>query len=492
MTGFDIIAVSAEPVNTFYNDSTSPELNVFAQVDLNYGSITLEFSEVIDFDTFHPEYITLQNLFEPPHEQLNLTGGDPIQITLNTVQVNFSMFDLYNLKRDPYICTYRGNCYITASSHLVQDTAGNLFASVPLSEPGIIVQMFITDSMDPELDSYELDLDSNQLKLLFNEPIDTESLDVTGFTLQAFANVSLESERYTLNDADVYSIDAVTIMLNLSDYDANVIKAKDFATKMSNTYLRIAEAAAYDLATSQNPIAATAVGTQVQLFTSDSTPPMLEGFTLDLQLDTLTLTFDEPVRVSTFIFSGITLKSNCTAGSNYTLTGGSFIPEDVEDGVIEVTIAISYTDLIGIKSDVNLATDTDSTFLEIIEAAVEDMASESIGYIACAPTTIVTLDSIHLMLLAFDVDMHSGSFALTFSDVVDAHSWNPTAIQFQSEQTAIEGVTYRLTSGSTSLSTNGYSIAVSLSDQDLFGIKSIENLATTENNTYITVQSICY
>ena len=46
--------------------------------------------------------------------------------------------------------------------------------------------------------------------------------------------------------------------------------------------------------------------------------------------------------------------------------------------------------------------------------------------------------------------------------------------------------TYRLTSGSTSSSSNGYVIAVDLSDLDLLGIKSTFNL---EDNTYITIQA---
>jgi hypothetical protein len=489
MMGLNVFSVSEEQVNVFVNDSTSPRLSLFGEIDLNLGTVTLEFSEVIDFITFQPEYITLQNLFEPPHRQLNLTGGEPTQITLSSVLVSLTMSDLYNLKRDSDICTYRGNCYITATPDLVLDIAGNVFAGVPLLEPGIIVRMFVSDSVRPQLRGFDLDLDSNQLKLVFDEPIAIESLDITGFTLQSQSTVALSSEKYTLMDGNVYSLDAVTIMVNLSQDDANAIKARSFGTDESNTFLSIAEAAVYDLASSENAIAAMAIGEQVQTFTPDTTPPVLQGFTLNLHSDVLTLTFSEPVRVSTFNISNITIKSNCTAGSNFTLTGGTFSPDNIQDGVTEVTIALSEDDLIAIKSNIALATNTDNTFLELPGMTVEDMALQNIEFVECAPTVIVTPDSVRLMVTDFDIDMFSGGFTLLFSDVVDAHTWNPRAIRFQSNETAVDGMTYRLTSGSTSSSSNGYVIAVDLSDLDLLGLKSTFNLATTEDNTYITVQA---
>ena len=489
MTGLQVYTVSGEEVNVFVNDTTSPSLSQFAEIDLRLGTLTLVFSETIAFETFNPQHITLQNLFEPPHEQLNLTGGNFTELTHYSVQVELSMPDLSSLKRDSDICTYRGNCYITASTELLQDIAGNSFAGVPLTEPGVIVREYIRDDLQPQLESFDLDLNSNQLKLVFDEPIDIDTLDVTRLTLQAESSVSLPLEEHTLTDGNAYSLDAITIMVNLSLEDANVIKARDFATSEDNTYLTIAAAAVYDLASPANPIATLTPGQQVDNYTQDSTPPMLRGFTLDLQGDELTLTFNEPVRVSSFNFTGITIKSNCTGGSNFTLTDGSFNPANLQDGVTEVSIVLTGEDLIAIKSDVMLATDTDNTYLSVTDTTVEDMSAQRLLEVACLFTVVVTPDTVRLQLRSFDVDLHTGSFNLTFDDVVDSLTWNPRAILFQSDFTYIEGLTYRLTSGSTTNSPNGYTISVSISDTDLLGLKSIEGLATDENNTYITMQA---
>jgi len=41
----------------------------------------------------------LQNQFEPPHDQFNLTGGSVTQLSTTSVAVNLTMSDLVSLKR---------------------------------------------------------------------------------------------------------------------------------------------------------------------------------------------------------------------------------------------------------------------------------------------------------------------------------------------------------------------------------------------------------
>jgi len=158
MSGFAVFGVSGERVNVFTNDTTAPILEIFAEINLQTGQITLIFSETIDFATFSPEYISLQNLFEPPHDQFNLTGGSVTQLSTTSVAVNLTMSDLASLKRETTICTYRGNCYIVATPFLLRDIAGNNFAGIQQREPGVIVRNYIADNLNPQLVSFDLDL----------------------------------------------------------------------------------------------------------------------------------------------------------------------------------------------------------------------------------------------------------------------------------------------------------------------------------------------
>ena len=70
-----------------------------SEINLQTSQTTLIFSETIDFAIFSPEYIRLQNQFEPPHDQFNLTGGSVTQLSTTSVAVNLTMSDLASLKR---------------------------------------------------------------------------------------------------------------------------------------------------------------------------------------------------------------------------------------------------------------------------------------------------------------------------------------------------------------------------------------------------------
>ena len=191
-------------------------------------------------------------------------------------------------------------------------------------------------------------------------------------------------------------------MINLTNMDTIAIKAAPFATEMADTYLTIFMGAIYDLAANANPIDTLNTGVQVLNYTADQSPPELIAFHLDLELDELSLAFNEPVRTSTFMFTGVTIMSNCSGGSQYTLTGGEFQPPDVRDGVTQIVVSISPEDLIAIKSDVMLATDSANTYIRLDNRTVEDVALNSILAVDCLGTIVITPDTVRLQLLSFD------------------------------------------------------------------------------------------
>ena len=179
----------------------------FVQINMENGTLILEFSETIDFVTFSPEQISLQSIFDPPLDRFNITDANSTQLSLTTIEVELSMSDLADLKRELTVCTSRGNCYIFATQELIMDTAGNSFSAIPLVSPGVIVQEFIRDDLNPVLVSFDLDLDSNQLLLEFDEPIDVDSLNPTGITIH---DAEMPINSFELTNGVVYSIDAVT------------------------------------------------------------------------------------------------------------------------------------------------------------------------------------------------------------------------------------------------------------------------------------------
>ena len=487
MAGFPIMAVNRRNVSMIVNDTTSPRVEEFVEINLQTGTLTLEFDETVIPSTFQPQYITLQSLFSDPLSQVNLTNGTITVVSLTTIAVTMSMDDLVTLKSDLDVCTTRGNCWLLAGAPLVEDTSGNLLS--PLSM-GVIVERFVPDMQSPSLVDFDLDMNATELYLEFDEPMDISegNIDLTGLTLQRAPQVTSADDYHTLTGGSVSLVDPLNIRIVLDPSDANAIKAATFATGRADTYLVIANNSIFDLALNMNGIVSEGDGTQVRQYTNDTTGPTLEGFALDLERDVLTLTFNEPVEVSTLNFTGITVRSNCTAGTSFTLTAGEFIPPTLSGGHLVVRITLDPDDLIAIKSNTNLATDENNTFLVVMSSSVKDVAYNDFVGSECLGSSIPETDTLRMQLITFDLDINNGRLNLTFDDVADASTFMPEAFQFQTGQTSGNGPVYRLTSGSTIVSAdNGYVIMVQLSPEDHFGLKLQPGLASNENNTFITM-----
>jgi len=86
------------------------------------------------------------------------------------------------------------------------------------------------------------------------------------------------------------------LVVQLSAEDLNAIKQRlTVATASTDTYLTVVEGGVQD--TCSNPLAAISNGAAIRVgnYTSDTTSPTLEAFSLDLTNNTLTLTFSETV-----------------------------------------------------------------------------------------------------------------------------------------------------------------------------------------------------
>ena len=90
-------------------------------------------------------------------------------------------------------------------------------------------------------------------------------------------------------------------------------------------------------------------------------------------------------------------------------------------------------------------------------------------------------------LVNFTLDMNTGLIEIFYTDVVNNEIFDPTQITLRGSRNASDTSTvYRLTGGNTA-STNGFSTLLQLSNTDLNVIKQIENLATNENDTFISL-----
>ena len=484
MVGHGVLAFTAAPPTLFVDDTTSPQLVTFQSFNLSNGEIVLAFSETVNVTTFQPQFLILQTLHDRPLETYTLTGGTVTSTDDYTLSFVMDPLDLLGVKELQNLCTYRGNCYIRATANAIMDMSGNLLVPIESAVPGRIVDQFAPDIVPPELLDFDFNLDNGTLILTFDEPMSVGSLDTSGITF--LDQLSDLNTNYTLTGGTVSALGAAVIQIELTTNDLNTLKFQDIATAPNMTFISLAASSITDQA--GNALTLTEMG--VGSYTADSTPPELIAYTLNLQTREILLTFDEPVDVDSAAFADFMLcrdmlESNCSFGlSNSTV---SEIVRVTSNAVVRFALDTSDGDRIEI--DGNLATSRSNTYLRIMANAISDLFGNGIEQIPNIQATLYVSKSAVLTLDAFDFNMERGVLSLTFSGIVDTNTFNPTGLVFQASRTRGNGPYYALTRSTFTNSENGAAIEVILSLADMVNLNSISGLATSADNTYLTMRA---
>ena len=151
--------------------------------------------------------------------------------------------------------------------------------------------------------------DDALLILVFDEPIDIDSINVTLLTLQSSESITSGIESLTLSGGNATTTNQLQVIINMTTSDVNIIKQQlsllrgvassyisfpaDFITDVSGNFV-----------TERNVTNALIASEHF----NDATDPRLLAFDMDMNTGVLTLYFSETVDVSTFDFTGITLQ----------------------------------------------------------------------------------------------------------------------------------------------------------------------------------------
>eukprot|EP01038_Epipyxis_sp_PR26KG_P005981 gene5981-8237_t len=177
----------------------------------------------------------------------------------------------------------------------------------------LMIRKYIPDNTPPICESFSLDLQSNLLLVLFDEPIDIDSIKLSSFTLVSSSNgtfVTLSDIPSSYNISTMIRlINQTAVEISLLETDINSIK---IAIKEGNgllSYLLINMNGFQDISgnyylgnTIDYPIS-------IRYFIPDNSPPTIRSWIFDLQSKLLTITFDEVINVKSINPSRIFLLS---------------------------------------------------------------------------------------------------------------------------------------------------------------------------------------
>ena len=486
---------SAEALQVFnYTaDTIRPYVTAFL-LDFSLNLMSLLFSEPVVVNSFNPVHLTMRSSIDPTSEGIvyNLTGGT-VQTTLYASRfVNFipTNEDITFLKTSSAIATGDTNSYLSVSTGLVVDTVG----LVNIMSSGISPNFFFDDYSRPSLISFDLDMNTGLLTLSFDDVIDGRSLVRSAITLQS-ARMRQPRESYTLVQLFVQDIfpNAFVVNIGLDFGDLNDVKRiRDLCTHRGNCYITVEGRVARDVSRNlANPIPdGTALA--INSFTEDVTPPSFISWTLDMNRGVISLIFDEVVDITTFQTDQLTLQSNAGGGASsqsVSLTGSSGVsPNDTSH---QFDIDLTEDDLNTIKANDNLGNSRSDSYLYFTMNMISDMNLNSVNAVPSSSAVQVSdfiSDVTPPSLLSFSANFYIGVLSLTFDETVRVSTFDFTALTLVNQPSPSPTSMYRLTGGSTNF-LNSAIIEISLAVADLNQIRSMDNLATSVSNTYISATS---
>lgn len=525
-----ITASSPLPIKTYIPNRTPPLLTGF-DLDMNTGVLTLSFSETVNGSSLNSTGITIRGDTTFLGLQYQLTGGVWDHVYRDVIHLQLSTTDLNVLKLIVGLADSKSNTYLALVAGSIYDMKSNNYSNPVVAIPyslALMVNTFTPDTTSPYLVSYSLNLTAQQIRFTFDETVNSSSFMVQDITLQSgplypviivsstFAlsgnvtpNATLNGTTLTMsttplsvnltygtqNASSYLIVDSTIIVVYLGPDDLNSIEALvGLATSINNTFLSLPASTVQDMNFNYLvPINASAPQ-QAASFYPDLNPPKLVRFDLDLTREVLLLTFSKVVNTSTLNLLQFTLQGTFNATSqmnSYTLTAGTF-PLIYST---QVTVSLAHNDLNEIKRLNNLATSVSNTFLTITSSAMRDMNMNRVvalvNAVSALQVTLFTADTVPPQLVAFSLDMNTGTVMLYFSETVRTSTFNVTALTLQSTSSAgpaTQQVTFN--SSTQTFSPNNYSLLVNISRNDLNAIKYLLNLAKDANDTFLSIISL--
>ena len=498
-------------------------------LDMDQGLLTMLFSEHINGSSFSPTGLTLVGSVEGDSNDLNGYSRDKLTHTLSVnstlaldsystasgmhiLVVQLAEQDLEEIKLigddgddSGLLATSISNTFLAMNASTLRDTDDNQLVEISASDARE-ASRYSADETKPTLRSVAFDMDELELTFVFDEPVSARNAPVSHITLQGNAT-RIDGEYHTLSDAGgsaVTSVKGTRQTVSLGKADADAVKLLlGVASNVRDSWVSIDAETWLDRSSRQNPaeqVLSTAAVRAVK-YAADVTRPNLISFALDLERDTIDLTFDEPVAAGTLDVTGLTLSQyRTTEGSTFTLTNSSSVCKTEACNGLTHRVYLSAADRGAINSDAHLAYDAYTTFALVTSVLVKDIAGNVLTTLvsgAALPASSYTPDSTGPMLLDFSVDLDTGLLVLSFSELVRADSFDPTGITlletrpFDPEIIGPGAQSFTITDATANLfklsNRSGVDLEFTLAKPDLDSVKALRRLATDRNTTALSM-----
>jgi hypothetical protein len=473
------VAVQA---NEHTPDTTPPVLSG-AELDMNAGVLTMNFTETVKASSVNASRIGFGS--SSSSGALVSVGSDSVISSSDTEQVTIQLSNatLNSLKLDARVGTSESDTFVVMQSTSVLDMSSVAIESQVLGDVE-----FVTDTTDPELESFELDMHNGVLSMTFTEAVNVATFNASGLTLQGGSG---SSSNVTVSGGYVASANGTTVLVNLTVSDLNAIKQKlDLATSKLDTYVSLFSSLIEDMFTNQIVLISTSSAQQASEFYNDERAATLEWFSLDMDAGVVLLNFSETMNVSSLVVNGrLALQSavNSTEPGEELITLQGEVAATRDDSDV-VLITLLKDDLEAIKLTDKIGTADVNTFMSFSGNLVSDqngVATVSVANTAAQQAAVVVNDSTAPLLTTVVFDLGAGMLNLSFSETVRNSTLDMTTIQLQNAVTAPSQFV-PLGAGSV-IGSDGLELTVKLSKEELDEVTQKTSLCYTNATCVIHV-----
>ena len=203
------------------------------------GKIVIGLDEIVDGQTFRPEYIIIEGIDNSTGYEGDvyvLQSSSVMPVDTRRLEIILSDEDLNGIKANQRIATSRRTTYLAINGSAVMDITGNPIELISLEQlQARIVGTYIADTISPNLVSFNLNMNDGILMLNFSELVDFDTLKVSEFVLQSNMN-GVSALTYHLSDVSITQSNDRILSINILQSDVFMLQLIDgLATDEFNT-----------------------------------------------------------------------------------------------------------------------------------------------------------------------------------------------------------------------------------------------------------------
>jgi len=431
MSGNAIDEVDSLMAIAYSADVIQPEV-IRTELSMNNGTLVIVFSEVVNWDTFFVNHITLQAV--PTGSQLHafrLNGGRVVSLTPSAVVIRLLDSDLHAMKADGIVASSPSTSYVTVDYKVVQDPLQNAAkARLPM-----LVDRYDSDVTLPRFVFSELDMSSGILRLQFTEPVNAATVNMPCLSVQLLNGTQPQvSVSPLFAAARVSTINVTVIEIELHEIDANRIRSVPGLARSSlDTYLQATCVFVRDMFNNSimqyDPVPS--------VVSPDAVHPEVLEFAFDSTAGIATISFNRPINVSLVGITQIVLSSSQSSGaSTLQLRAGTAAIVNLTS--ISVTLVHADLNVLAARRICNAQEGVQSCYLSFTDFAF--VSSTGINVIGVNVSSAVEAaryvrDTIAPALLATGFalfDLNSGLLELRFTETINTSSVDVRQVTLQS------------------------------------------------------------